>query len=53
MLVVRVVLDTNVAISALLWHGVRGKLIDAANAALVTLQTSTPKYAQPATPCAS
>lgn len=36
----RLVLDTNAAVSGLLWHGNPGKLIDAAHAALVTLHTS-------------
>ncbi len=38
----RLVLDTNAAVSGLLWHGNPGKLIDAAHAALVTLHTSAP-----------
>lgn len=36
----RLVLDTNTAISGLLWHGTPGKLIDAALARTVTLYTS-------------
>ncbi len=42
----RLVLDTNAAISGLLWHGNPGKLIDAAYAALVTLHTSAPLLAE-------
>ncbi len=42
----RLVLDTNVAISGLLWHGTPGKLIDAAYAAIVTLHTSAPLLAE-------
>jgi putative PIN family toxin of toxin-antitoxin system len=37
---VRLVLDTNTAISGLLWHGTPGKLIDAAHAKSVSLFTS-------------
>jgi putative PIN family toxin of toxin-antitoxin system len=37
---VRLVLDTNAAISGLLWQGNPGKLIDAAHAERVTLHTS-------------
>jgi len=37
---VRLVLDTNTVISALLWHGTPGKLVDAAHANAVTLCTS-------------
>jgi uncharacterized protein len=37
---VRLVLDTNTAISGLLWHGTPGKLIDAAYSRSVTLCTS-------------
>ena len=36
----RLVLDTNTAISGLLWHGTPGKLIDAAHAKSATLCTS-------------
>lgn len=36
----RLVLDTNTAISGLLWHGTPGKLIDAARAKSVLLCTS-------------
>jgi predicted nucleic acid-binding protein len=46
---VRLVLDTNAAISGLLWHGNPGKLIDAANAALVMLHTSAPLLVIPPT----
>lgn len=42
----RLVIDTNAAISGLLWHGNPGKLIDAANAALVMLHTSAPLLAE-------
>ena len=38
----RLVLDTNVAVSGLLWHGNPGQLIDAAQVALLTLHTSAP-----------
>jgi putative PIN family toxin of toxin-antitoxin system len=37
---VRLVLDTNAAVSGLLWHGNPGKLIDAARAGSVTLYTT-------------
>ncbi len=36
----RLVLDTNTAISGLLWHGTPGRLIDAAHSKSVTLCTS-------------
>ena len=36
----RLVLDTNTAISGLLWHGTPGKLIDAAHSKSVILCTS-------------
>lgn len=36
----RLVLDTNTAISGLLWHGTPGKLIDAAHSKSVMLCTS-------------
>lgn len=36
----RLVLDTNTAISGLLWHGTPGKLIDAAQAKTASLSTS-------------
>jgi len=39
---VRLVLDTNAALSALLWHGTPGKLIDAAQRRVVALFTSAP-----------
>ncbi len=42
----RLVLDTNAAISGLLWQGNPGKLIDAAHAARVTLYTSAPLLAE-------
>lgn len=42
----RLVLDTNAAVSGLLWQGNAGKLIDAAHAALVTLHTSAPLLAE-------
>jgi len=37
---VRLVLDTNTAISGLLWHGTPGKLVDAARVKSVMLCTS-------------
>lgn len=42
----RLVLDTNSAISGLLWHGAPGKLIDAAQARTITLYTSAPLLAE-------
>ena len=42
----RLVLDTNTAISALLWHGTPGKLIDAAQIKTVSLFTSAPLLAE-------
>jgi putative PIN family toxin of toxin-antitoxin system len=39
---VRLVLDTNAAVSALLWHGTPGKLIDAAQSKTVFLFSSAP-----------
>jgi len=39
---VRLVLDTNAAVSALLWHGTPGKLINAAESKTVFLFTSAP-----------
>ncbi len=39
---VRLVLDTNTALSGLLWHGTPGKLIDAAKRQEVQLLSSTP-----------
>ena len=42
----RLVLDTNTAISALLWHGTPGTLIDAAQAKSVSLYTSAPLLAE-------
>lgn len=42
----RLVLDTNAAVSGLLWQGSPGKLIDAAHAVLVTLHTSAPLLAE-------
>ncbi len=36
----RLVLDTNTAISGLLWHGVPGRLIDAAQSRTLSLYTS-------------
>lgn len=38
----RLVLDTNAAVSGLLWYGNPGKLIDAAPAGSLTLYTSAP-----------
>jgi uncharacterized protein len=43
---VRLVLDTNAAVSGLLWHGNPGKLIDAAQAGSVTLYTTAPLLAE-------
>lgn len=42
----RLVLDTNAAVSALLWHGTPGKLIDAAQSKTVFLFTSAPLLAE-------
>lgn len=42
----RLVLDTNTAISGILWHGVPGKLIDAVQAKSVELYTSAPLLAE-------
>lgn len=42
----RLVLDTNTAISALLWHGTPGRLIDAAQIKTVSLFTSAPLLAE-------
>jgi putative PIN family toxin of toxin-antitoxin system len=43
---VRLVLDTNAAVSGLLWHGNPGKLIDAAQAGSLILCTSAPLLAE-------
>jgi uncharacterized protein len=43
---VRLVLDTNAAVSGLLWHGTPGKLIDAAHAGSVTFYTTAPLLAE-------
>jgi putative PIN family toxin of toxin-antitoxin system len=43
---VRLVLDTNTAVSGLLWHGTPGALIDAAEAGRVDLATSAPLLAE-------
>lgn len=43
---VRLVLDTNAAISALLWHGTPGKLIDAAQSKTLSLFSSAPLLAE-------
>jgi putative PIN family toxin of toxin-antitoxin system len=43
---VRVVLDTNAALSGLLWRGTPGKLIDAAYSTVLTLHTSAPLLAE-------
>jgi len=43
---IRLVLDTYVAVSGLLWHGSPGKLIDAAQAGSLTLYTSAPLLAE-------
>ena len=42
----RLVLDTNAAVSGLLWHGNPGKLIDAAQAGSLTLYTTAPLLAE-------
>ena len=42
----RLVLDTNAAVSALLWRGNPGKLIDAAHSGSVTLYASAPLLAE-------
>ena len=42
----RVVLDTNAAVSGLLWHGNPGKLIDAAQAGSLILCASAPLLAE-------
>lgn len=42
----RLVLDTNTTISALLWHGTPGKLIDAAQTKTLFLFTSAPLLAE-------
>lgn len=42
----RLVLDTNAAVSGLLWHGNPGRLIDAARAGSVTLYASAPLLAE-------
>jgi hypothetical protein len=46
MSVVRLVLDTNAAVSGLLWHGNPGKLIDAAQAGSVIRYTTAPLLAE-------
>jgi putative PIN family toxin of toxin-antitoxin system len=43
---VRLVLDTNAAVSGLLWHGNPGKLIDAAQAGSLILCASAPLLAE-------
>jgi putative PIN family toxin of toxin-antitoxin system len=43
---VRLVLDTNAAVSALLWRGNPGKLIDAAHTGSVTLYASAALLAE-------
>jgi putative PIN family toxin of toxin-antitoxin system len=43
---VRLVLDTNAAISGLLWHGNPGKLIGAAQAGSMALYTTAPLLAE-------
>jgi putative PIN family toxin of toxin-antitoxin system len=43
---VRLVVDTNAAVSGLLWHGNAGKLIDAARAGALTLYASAPLLAE-------
>lgn len=42
----RLVLDTNTAISGLLWHGIPGRLIDAAQAKSISLYTSASLLAE-------
>lgn len=42
----RLALDTNTAVSGLLWHGTPGQLIDAAEAGRIELATSTPLLAE-------
>ncbi len=42
----RLVLDTNAAVSGLLWRGNPGKLIDAAQAGFLILCTSAPLLAE-------
>ena len=42
----RLVLDTNAAVSGLLWHGTPGKLIDAAQAGSLILCASAPLLAE-------
>lgn len=42
----RLVLDTNTAISALLWHGIPGKLIDGAQSKTLFLFSSAPLLAE-------
>ncbi len=42
----RLVLDTSAVVSGLLWQGVPGKLIDAAQAGYVTLLTTLPLLAE-------
>jgi len=43
---VRLVLDTNAAVSSLLWQGNPGKLLDAAQAGSLTLYASAPLLAE-------
>jgi putative PIN family toxin of toxin-antitoxin system len=43
---VRLVLDTNTVVSGLLWQGLPGKLIDAAQEKSVSLYTSAPLLAE-------
>jgi hypothetical protein len=43
---VRLVLDTNVALSGLLWQGTPGKLIDACQARQIELASSAPLLAE-------
>jgi putative PIN family toxin of toxin-antitoxin system len=43
---VRLVLDTNAAVSGLLWHGNPGKLLDAAQAGSLILCASAPLLAE-------
>jgi putative PIN family toxin of toxin-antitoxin system len=43
---VRLVLDTNAAVSGLIWHGNPGKLIDAAQGGFLALYASAPLLAE-------
>jgi putative PIN family toxin of toxin-antitoxin system len=43
---VRLVFDTNIAVSDLLWHGAPGQLIDAAQTGAIEIFSSTPLLAE-------